>query len=344
LKYKNDIEQFDLNFDLKLDLDSRLRHELIDNLSRMIQIRVAEYKIASLRKLGHIGGPVHLGAGQEAIAVGISKYLSKSDKVFSGHRSHAHLLAMGSDPYKLFAEVLGKSTGLNKGMGGSMHLWDGPNGFYGSVPIVAGTVPLAVGAALALKMQKKDSISVTYFGDGAIEEGVVHESLNLARQLKVPVLFVCENNLFSSHMHISQRQPLQSVARFSIANDIETEIVDGNNILDVENAASKLIDIARKKKMPVFIEAITYRHYGHVDWQEDVDVGINRSLEDLKLWKLRDPIIRLEAALFEADLLTKDELHEIKTNINNEIDLACKQAFNDSEPESESLLDFVYKD
>ena len=344
MKYKNDIEQFDLNFDLKLDLDSRLRHELIDNLSRMIQIRVAEYKIASLRKLGHIGGPVHLGAGQEAIAVGISKYLSKSDKVFSGHRSHAHLLAMGSYPYKLFAEVLGKSTGLNKGMGGSMHLWDGPNGFYGSVPIVAGTVPLAVGAALALKMQKKDSISVTYFGDGAIEEGVVHESLNLARQLKVPVLFVCENNLFSSHMHISQRQPLQSVARFSIANDIETEIVDGNNILDVENAASKLIDIARKKKMPVFIEAITYRHYGHVDWQEDVDVGINRSLEDLKLWKLRDPIIRLEVALFEANLLTDDELHEIKTNINNEIDLACKQAFNDSEPESESLLDFVYKD
>jgi pyruvate dehydrogenase E1 component alpha subunit len=287
---------------------------------------------------------VHLGAGQEAVAVGISKYLRKSDKVFSGHRSHAHLLAMGSDPYKLFAEVLGKSTGLNKGMGGSMHLWDGPNGFYGSVPIVAGTVPLAVGAALALKMQKKDSISVAYFGDGAIEEGVVHESLNLARQLKVPVLFVCENNLFSSHMHISQRQPLQSVARFSIANDIETEIVDGNNILDVENAASKLIDIARKKKMPVFIEAITYRHYGHVDWREDVDVGINRSSEDLKLWKLRDPIIRLKVALFEANLLTDDELHEIKTNINNEIDLACKQAFNDSEPESESLLDFVYKD
>jgi TPP-dependent pyruvate/acetoin dehydrogenase alpha subunit len=342
VKFKNDIEHY--NFNLKLDLNMRLKHELINSLSQMIQIREVEYKIAGLRKLGHIGGPVHLGAGQEAVAVGISKYLRKSDKVFSGHRSHAHLLAMGSDPYKLFAEVLGKSTGLNKGMGGSMHLWDGPNGFYGSVPIVAGTVPLAVGAALALKMQKKDSISVAYFGDGAIEEGVVHESLNLARQLKVPVLFVCENNLFSSHMHISQRQPLQSVARFSIANDIETEIVDGNNILDVENAASKLIDIARKKKMPVFIEAITYRHYGHVDWREDVDVGINRSSEDLKLWKLRDPIIRLKVALFEANLLTDDELHEIKTNINNEIDLACKQAFNDSEPESESLLDFVYKD
>jgi pyruvate dehydrogenase E1 component alpha subunit len=174
-------------------------------------------------------------------------------------------------------------------------------------------------------MQNKDDISVTYFGDGAIEEGVVHESLNLARQLRVPVLFVCENNLFSSHMHISQRQPLQSVARFSIANDITTEVIDGNNILNVENAASKLIAIARKEKIPVFIEAITYRHYGHVDWREDIDVGINRSPKDLKLWKLR-------------------ELIEIKANITNEIDLAWKQASDDHAPELKSLFDFVYKD
>ena len=336
----------DLNLTMNqdLDLDIRTKQELINQFSRMIQIRLVEYKIAIMRKGGYIGGPVHLGAGQEAIAVGISKYLRKSDKVFSGHRSHAHLLAMGSSPYKLFAEVLGKSTGLTKGMGGSMHLWDGPNGFHGSVPIVAGTVPLAVGAALALKMQNKDDISVAYFGDGAIEEGVVHESLNLAQQLRVPVLFVCENNLFSSHMHISQRQPLQSVARFSIANDITTEIIDGNNILNVENAASKLITIARNEKIPVFIEAITYRHYGHVDWREDIDVGINRSPKDLKLWKLRDPIIRLQVALIEANLFTEDELIEIKSNITNEIDLAWKQASDDHAPELKSLFDFVYKD
>jgi len=333
-----------LEFDQKIVLISKSRQELIYQLSRMIEIRFVENKIADMRKIGKIGGPVHLGAGQEAIAIGVSKYLRKSDTVFSGHRSHAHLLAMGSDPYKLFAELLGRSTGLTKGMGGSMHLWDGPNGFYGSVPIVAGTVPLAVGAALALKMQNRDSIAVTYFGDGAMEEGVVHESLNLARQLKVPVLFVCENNLFSSHMHISQRQPLQSVSRFSIANDIETEIIDGNNLSDVENAASKLIKVARENKMPAFLEAFTYRHYGHVDWQEDSDVGINRSQGDLKLWKSRDPITRFEEALFEVDLLTKDELHEIKSNISNKIDFACKKALYDSDPESESLLNFVFKD
>jgi TPP-dependent pyruvate/acetoin dehydrogenase alpha subunit len=347
MKFENSMnysesEGFSFSGNQSLDFDSRPRQELIDQLYSMMQIRFIEHKIAAMRKMGHIGGPVHLGAGQEAIAVGISKYLRRSDKVFSGHRSHAHLLAMGSDPYRLFAEVLGRSTGLTKGMGGSMHLWDGPNGFYGAVPIVAGTVPLAVGAALAIKMQHKDDIAVAYFGDGAIEEGVVHESLNLARQLRVPVLFVCENNLFSSHMYISQRQPLQSVARFSIANDIDTEIVDGNNIINVENAASRMIDIARNKKTPVFIEAITYRHYGHVDWREDIDVGINRSPDDLKLWKERDPVTRLESALFEANLLNENELIEIRTDINNKIDLAWNQAFNDLEPKFKSLLDFVY--
>ena len=142
--------------DKKLNIDLMSRKELIDQFSLMFQIRIIEQVLAEKRKSGSIGGPVHLSAGQEAIAVGISKFLRKTDFVLSGHRSHAHLLALGSDPYKLFAEVLGKSTGLTKGMGGSMHLWDGPNGFYGSVPIVAGSVPLAVGAALALKMQNRD--------------------------------------------------------------------------------------------------------------------------------------------------------------------------------------------
>jgi pyruvate dehydrogenase E1 component alpha subunit len=343
-KYDFDSEEFNSFMNQELNLTLRLKQELISQLFLMIQIRSVENKIATMRKLGIIGGPVHLSVGQEAIAVGISKYLRKSDCIFSGHRSHAHLLAMGSDPYKLFAEVLGKLTGLTKGMGGSMHLWDEPNGFYGSVPIVAGTVSLAVGAALALKMQNKDDISVAYFGDGAIEEGVVHESLNLASQLKVPILFVCENNLFSSHMHISQRQPLQSVARFAIANDLITEIVDGNNIINVENTASRLINIAREKKIPVFIEAITYRHFGHVDWREDIDVGIYRSPKDLKTWKLRDPILRLESALFKANLLTEDELLKIKTGIDNQIDLAWKQALEDLEPKYNSMLGFVYRD
>jgi len=144
-------------------------------LSTMLLIRKTEQQLALGRKNGAIGGPVHLGAGQEAIAVGISQNLQKTDRVFGAHRSHSHLLALNPNFYKLFAEVLGKETGFSKGMGGSMHLYDQPNGFYGSVPIVAGTVSLAVGAAMAAKMQKTDDIGVAYIGDGAVEEGVVHE-------------------------------------------------------------------------------------------------------------------------------------------------------------------------
>ena len=332
-----------LDFDSDLDLIEVSRDALIRNLSGMYIIRSVELKIAKMREKGLIGGPVHLGVGQEAIAVGISKYLRKSDRIFSGHRSHAHLLALGSEPRRLFAEVLGKKTGFTKGMGGSMHLWDQPNGFFGSVPIVAGTVPLAVGAALASKIQIKGDIAVAYFGDGAIEEGVVQESLNLARQLKVPILFVCENNLFSSHMHISQRQPIQSVARFAVANDIHAEVVDGNNIIEVEKSAKKLIDIARNENLPVFIEAVTYRHFGHVDWREDVDVGVNRSPEDLKHWKSRDPITRLESALFKAGMLKTDELDQIKLEINNQIDKDWELAVQDPEPETISLLSDVYR-
>jgi pyruvate dehydrogenase E1 component alpha subunit len=335
--------QNQINFDEALCLKSRSKVDQIQTLSIMLKIRIVENKLAYMRKNGLIGGPVHLGAGQEAIAVGISKHLRKSDRIFSGHRSHAHLLALGTDPRKLFAEVLGKHSGLTKGMGGSMHLWDGPNGFYGSVPIVAGTVPLAVGAALASKLQGKGDISVAYFGDGAIEEGVVHESLNLARQLQVPILFVCENNLFSSHMHISKRQPITSVARFALANDIQFEVIDGNNIVSVEESAKKLIQVARTDNLPVFIESFTYRHYGHVDWREDIDVGVNRSSDDLKLWKTRDPIIRLESALIEAGLLTNSELDQIKLEINNQINNDWELAEKDPEPEIASLLSDVYR-
>ena len=337
-------ENFDESkvLDLPLDISTRSKVELLGQLESMQLIRSAELKIAEMRRVGVIGGPVHLGAGQEAIAVGISKFLQKSDRVFSAHRSHAHLLALGSDPRKLFAEVLGRATGFSKGMGGSMHLWDQPNGFYGSVPIVAGTVPLAVGAGLAAKMQNTKDIAVAYFGDGAAEEGVVHESMNVARQLNIPVLFVCENNLFSSHMHISQRQPLNSIARFAKANDIPYKVVDGNNLISVEDAASELISHARVGKGPVFIEAITYRHFGHVDWRDDIDVGVNRSPQDLSLWKSRDPIMRLISALLKSEICKKTEIEELTVKISAQIELLWETAIGDPLPSKDLLLTTVY--
>lgn len=325
-----------------LELGDRDIVYLKRTLESMIRIRLAERKLAEGRKNGSIGGPVHLGVGQEAVAVGVSSALKTSDRIFGAHRSHSHLLALGSSVHSLFAEVLGKNTGLSRGMGGSMHLWDQPRGFYGSVPIVSGTVPLAVGAGLAAKLQKTGDVAVAYLGDGAIEEGVVHESLNLARMLEAPVIFVIENNLFASHMHISMRQPKDSTARFAEANDIEFRVVDGNDVIAVKTAAEYLVDRARNSGGPGFIEAVTYRWYGHVDWREDIDVGVNRSQADLENWRARDPILRLKRAMISANLWSEEQDAELSYQLQGEINSAWLQAIADPYPEAAALLDRVY--
>lgn len=331
-----------LNCHGKINISGLDKDVLTGYLRQMVWIRMAEQTIAKKRSEGLIGGPVHLGAGQEAIAVGVSAALTHTDRVFSGHRSHSHLLAMGSSLHGLFAEVLGKETGHSHGMGGSMHLWDQPRGFYGSVPIVAGTVPLAVGAGMAAKMQGTRDISVAYFGDGAIEEGVVHESLNLASLLKTPVLFVVENNLFASHMHISLRQPKDSTARFAVANDIHYAVVDGNDVVAVAKAAGELIGRARDGNGPGFLEAVTYRWYGHVDWRDDVDVGVNRSVEHLANWRARDPVRRLVDAMIDAKIWSQDQTAALEADFASEIAQAWDQAMNDPYPSETALLDRVY--
>ena len=175
------------------------------------------------------------------------------------------MLALGSDKKSLFAEILGKKTGLSKGMGGSMHLIDTNVGFRGSVPIVSGTVSLALGSGLAEKIKKTSNIAVAYLGDGAVEEGVVHECLNFSVVNKIPILFVVENNFFSSHLHISLRQNRKSVSRFAEANGVSYEVVDGNNVLEVSRTAKKMIESMREDAQPFFLEAVTYRLIGHVD-------------------------------------------------------------------------------
>ena len=317
---------------------------LLIQLAMMLRIRQAERCLADGRRDGLIGGPVHLGVGQEAVAVGVATELRKTDRVFGAHRSHSHVLSMGSSLHRLFAEILGKDTGLSKGMGGSMHLWDQPNGFYGSVPIVSGTVPLAVGAALAAKLQGGGDVGVAYLGDGAVEEGVVHESLNLARMLKAPAIFVVENNLFASHMHISLRQPKESTARFAAANDILYEIVDGNDVVKVRAAAARLIAHARGGKGPGFLEAVTYRWYGHVDWREDIDVGVNRSSEDVIAWRKRDPIARLVSGLQAKGLIGAGQLARMEAEIAEEVADAWNMAQKDAYPPQTATISRVFAD
>ena len=325
-----------------IDVTGQDLEKLLAQLRMMLRIRYAERFLADGRRDGLIGGPVHLGVGQEAVAVGVSAELRKTDRVFGAHRSHSHVLAMGSSLRRLFAEILGKDTGLSRGMGGSMHLWDQPYGFYGSVPIVSGTVPLAVGAALAAKMQGGGDVGVSYLGDGAVEEGVVHESLNLARMLMSPVIFVVENNLFASHMHISLRQPKEATARFAAANDIPYEIVDGNDVVKVRAAAARLIGHARAGRGPGFLEAVTYRWYGHVDWREDIDVGVNRSSDEVSAWRKRDPISRLVAGLQALGLIDADQLAAIEAEMANEVAVAWEKAQADPYPPLSALTSRVF--
>jgi TPP-dependent pyruvate/acetoin dehydrogenase alpha subunit len=319
------------------------RSVLLGQLEMMLRIRQAEQRLAVGRRDGLIGGPVHLGVGQEAVAVAVAAELRKTDRVFGAHRSHSHVLSLGASLHRLFAEVLAKKTGLSRGMGGSMHLWDQPNGFYGSVPIVSGTVSLAVGAALAAKLQGSSDVGVAYLGDGAMEEGVVHESLNLARMLKAPVLFVVENNLFASHMHVSLRQPFESTARFAAANDIPYAVVDGNDVVSLRNAAAKLINGARAEEGPGFLEAVTYRWYGHVDWRDDTDVGVHRSTDDLLAWRKRDPVVRLCQGLTNAGWLDEVQLADMERNINSEVENAWAQAMSDAKPSLEAVTSHVFK-
>lgn len=310
-------------------------------LRQMLLIRLAEERIGDMITAGKIVCPAHLGIGQEAVAVGISAHLRVTDRIFGAHRSHSHYFALGGGAHEIFAEVLGKVTGCSKGMGGSMHLHDGKRGLFGTVPIVAGTVPLAVGAALAARMDGKGDVAVAYFGDGAVEEGVIHESLNLASVFKLPVLFVIENNLFSSHLHVSLRQPSDRMARFGEANCMRSETIDGNDIIRVAQVAGSMIQQARDGQGPALLEAVTYRWRGHVGPREDVDVGVNRQV-DLAAWKGCDPVKRLFKAMEAKGLINQSDYNRIVADIENEIEQAWRRAECDPYPHHEALLECVY--
>lgn len=324
------------------NLNSISKKDCEDLYRKLTFIREVEFKIAEERKNRKIGGPVHLAAGQEAIPVGISYHLTKNDYIFGAHRSHAHILALGSSLKGLFAELLGRSTGLSKGYGGSMHLIDESVGFMGSVPIVAGTISLAVGAGFAIAQKNTNSVSIAYVGDGGVEEGVFHESLNLASINNLPVIFVVENNLFSSHMDINKRQPSSFTSRFAKANLINHKIIDGNNIIEVINASKDLIKETRENKKPGLIEAFTYRWFGHVDWREDIDVGKNRCRKSLNNWKLRCPIKRLKESLIEENIFDQSTLDKISNEIVEEINNTWEIALKEPLPVKNDLLKNIY--
>jgi len=271
---------------------------LLDRWETMTLIRRTEETIADLIESGEARGPCHLSIGQEAVAAGVCAALEPEDTVWGGHRSHGHYLAKGGSLEALLAEVLGRTTGCSGGRGGSMHLIAREHGILGTVPIVAATVPLAVGAAMKYKMRGEARTAVAFFGDGALEEGPVHESMNLAALYRLPVIFVCENNLYSSHLHASERRVADNLDRAGEFHSIPGERVDGNGVHAVYEATLKAVARARAGKGPGFLECRTFRWRGHVGASADEDVGIRRRGE-LTEWLARDPLRRVEIELLE---------------------------------------------
>jgi len=325
-----------------IDIDNRRPEEFLRFLRLMLIIRIVEEKIGELVLEGSVKTPCHLGIGQEAVAVGVSAILTSSDRIFGGHRSHSHYLALGGDLYPLIAEVLGKSEGASHGLGGSMHLYGGSVGFHGSVPIVGATIPIAVGAALAAKMDGGRQIAVAFFGDGACEEGVFHESLNFAAVYGLPVLFVVENNLFSSHLHIELRQPSDSIARYAEAHRVRSLVIDGNDVGRVADAAEELVEPMRSGQGPALLEAVTFRFRGHVGPNEDIDVGVHRQMEDVAVWKKRCPILRLRTAMERAGHLSDGAFDRQVDEISSEVEAAIGKAKAAAFPDQAALLDAVY--
>ena len=325
-----------------LKISRTLKKDLLNIYKKMFTIRNVELILAKNKKKSIIIGPVHLAIGQEAIASGISVLLSKSDRVFGNHRSHGHLLALNTNLKKFFSEILARANGLSKGFGGSMHLIDKSVGFYGSTPIVGGTVPIATGSALESKLSSNKSITISYFGDSAVEEGSIHECFNLSSVMNLPIIYVVENNFYASHMHIDQRQPDQLTSRYAVANKIKYFIIDGNNPLEVYLKFKEALAYVKSNQKPVIFEALTYRWLGHVDWREDIDVGIKRSKADIILWKKRDPIKIIEKILQKNNFLTKkqmlNEKKKIKKRIMNEWNKSMKSKY----PNKESLLKNVF--
>jgi TPP-dependent pyruvate/acetoin dehydrogenase alpha subunit len=284
-------------------------------LLEMLRVRMIEESIADHYPELEMRCPVHLSIGQEAPAVGVCAALKKSDWVFSGHRNHAHYLAKGGDLNKMIAEIYGKATGCCEGKGGSMHLTDQESGFIGATPIVGSTVPIAVGAAFTAQKSHNGRVVVIFLGDGAMETGVVHESLNFAVLKSLPIIFACENNLYSVYSPIEVRQPPhRSLAHLAGGHGIRVVSVDGNDVEAVFTTSIEAVTFARSGGGPVFIDLPTYRWREHCGPAYDNEIGY-RTEEEFLEWKKSDPIARLRHKIqflgLEADIVTiKEEIED----------------------------------
>jgi pyruvate dehydrogenase E1 component alpha subunit len=318
--------------------DAACTPEWTDILRQMILIRRFEEATEKEFRRGKIGGYLHVYIGQEAVCSGILTALRKDDVVFAGYRDHAHALVLGADPGRLMAELFGKATGLSKGKGGSMHLFDVEHGFYGGYGIVGGHVTLAAGAAYALRYEKSERIAVCYFGDGAMNIGSFHEAMNMAglwgNQGLCPIVFVIENNGYAMGTAVERHSALTDLAARVRAYNIPTEKVDGQDIFAVRGVADRVVRQVRETGKPYCIEAITYRFSGH--GAADV-MQPYRSKEEVEQHKHRDPILILRNRLGEVCGLGDDDVQAMEAWAADEVAKALKFAEESPVPEPDEL-------
>lgn len=312
--------------------------KLVDMLSKMHRIRAFEEKADQLFALGKVHGTMHLSIGQEASAVGAVSALRSDDYMAATHRGHGQCIAKEADIRRMMAEFLGKETGYCRGRGGSMHIADVESGNLGATGVVGAGLATAVGAALSIKLRGTDQVVLCFFGDGAANLGIFHESLNLAAIWKLPVVFVCENNQYAMSMSVEKAFPIENIADRAAAYAMPGTVVDGNDVLAVHEAVAQAVDRARLGEGPSLIECKTYRWKGH----SKSDQERYRTREEVTAWKKKDPIPRFEAHLIEQGVLTAEQAEKIAKEARALIEEAVAFAESSPEPRVEEISEGVY--
>lgn len=312
--------------------------KLIDMYRMMVRIRRFEERVNKEFAAGNIPGSVHLYIGEEAIATGALSHLRKEDYIISNHRGHGHLLAKRGDPKRAMAELFAKKTGYCLGKGGSMHIADLDIGMLGAAGIVGSGIPVATGAGLSAQMRGTDQVTVCFFGDGASNIGRFHEGINLAAVWCLPVVFICENNLWAVSVPTSCSLAIHDIADRAVGYGIPGVVVDGQDVMAVHEVAGEAVARAKSGKGPTLIEAKTYRFQGHFVG----DAGAYRPKEEIEHWMSRDPIQLFQAKLIDMKALTESEAKEIDEAALKEMDEAVEFAKESPFPNPEETLDNVY--
>ena len=312
---------------------------LIGLYRTMCTIRHFEYMADKLYAAGKVHGTMHLSAGQEAVAAGISLAVQSDDYLINHHRGHGHFIAKGADINLMMAEVLGKDVGYNHGRGGSMHIADFQSNNLGANGIVGGGIPQAVGVGLALKMQKRKEICICIFGDGAANEGVFHEAMNMVALWKLPVLYICENNQYGMSIAVERASSKLPLAQRGDAYGIPWACVDGNDVVEVYDVMKTAVEHIRSGNGPYFVEAITYRYFGH----SKSDRNLYRPKEEIEDWKQnRDPIMRFTKHLLRSEIMNEGQVREIYEQAEQVIVKAVEFAEASPEPDVSTLMEYVY--